>query len=360
MRAFLDLLGSLASIADLEKLAPLLAPGELEALRTEGFLQPTGSDRFDEVSVPDVIRTVRALWGAGAGGIRTRSIMSHAPMTLGCLEIDAEPVDLVLVTGDAYSLEAAAKRRERSIVLVPTDHALTPELRLRHGSRALVAFVALSEALGVRGGRVCRIDLPVPMPSPLRARTFAPPTAHPPASPRSSLARAPLFEGVTDWGQLTFIKLDNRHILVRFRRRSLTLTAQDLGLLGTRSRQPRVLLEMLMAFCENDGCLKGWRFGRRRRPSRRSAGCASSCARPSASTAIPSTISSAASAGRRASRWATAWRRPSARCPPARARCSRVRASSVGGDGDVVRNSAPRRPMGGHETTVAPVICQPV
>jgi len=125
MRAFLELLGSQRSIADLEKLAPLLAPGELEALRVEGFLQPTGSDRFDEISVPDVIRTVRALWGAGAGGIRTRSIMTHAPMTLGCLEIDAEPVDLVLVTGDAYSLEAAAKRRERSIVLVPTDHALT-------------------------------------------------------------------------------------------------------------------------------------------------------------------------------------------------------------------------------------------
>ena len=261
MRAFLDLLGSQRSIADIETLAPLLAPGELEALRTEGFLQPTGSDRFDEISVPDVIRTVRALWGAGAGGIRTRSIMSHAPMTLGCLELDAEPVDLVLVTGDSYSLEAAAKRRERSIVLVPTDRALTPELRLRHGSRALVAFVVLSEALGAHGGRVCRIDLPAPMPSPLRARTFAPPLAHAPPPPPSALSHALLFEGVTDWGQLTFIKLDNRHILVRLRRRSLTLTAQDLDLVGKRSRQPRKLFEALMAFCENDGCFKGWRFG---------------------------------------------------------------------------------------------------
>src|SRR5580700_6232516 len=116
MRAFLELLAGDGSVADLDHLATQLAPGELDALRAEGFLQPTGSKRFEEVSVPDVIRALRALWGAGSGGMRTRATMSHAPMHLGWFEIDDEPCELVLVNGDAHSLAAAARRRERALV----------------------------------------------------------------------------------------------------------------------------------------------------------------------------------------------------------------------------------------------------
>jgi hypothetical protein len=99
------------------------------------------------------------------------------------------------------------------------------------------------------------------MPAPLPPRAIAPAEQPTRSSARSARSGAPLFDGVAAWEELTFLKLDNRTILVRFGRRSLRLTAQDLGLAGERSRQPRVLFEMLMAFCENDGWLKTRRFG---------------------------------------------------------------------------------------------------
>jgi hypothetical protein len=248
MHAFLELLADRQSLADLAKLAPKLARGELDALRAEGFLQPTGSRGIEEVSLPDVIRALRALWAAGSGGIRTRSAMSHAPMQLGWFEIDDEPCELVLVAGDAHSLAAAARQRGRALVLVPTDRAMTAELRRRHGSRARVRFVVLSECLAVHGGRVCRVDLPVPMPAPVRARAHA-------------SAPVAIFEGATAWEQIMLVKLDNHTLLGRFERRSRRLTAHDLGLVGLRSRKHRPPFEMLMAFCENDGWLKTRRFG---------------------------------------------------------------------------------------------------
>ncbi|HEX8793615.1 MAG TPA: hypothetical protein VF765_21880 [Polyangiaceae bacterium] len=264
MRAFLEMLGSGESLADLEQLAPRLAPGEIHALRAEGFLQPTGTARFEELSIPDVIRTLRALWGAGSGGVRTAAKMSHAPMHLGWFEIDDEPCELVLVADDAHAIAAAARRRERALVLVTTDRAMTPELRRRHGSRARVRFVVLSECLGARDGRICRVDLPVPMASPLPPRAHALPAAAPHSpSARSAQRGAPIFEGAVAWEPLVFMKLDNHRILVRFERRSRVLTAHDLDLARKGSREHRVLFEMLMAFCENDGCLKTRRFGGR-------------------------------------------------------------------------------------------------
>jgi len=262
MRAFLEMLGNGQSLADLEQLAPRLAPGELDALRAEGFLQPTGTARFEELSIPDVIRAMRALWGAASGGLRTAATMSHAPMPLGWFEIDDEPCELVLVADDAHAIEAAARRRARALVLVPTDRAVPPELRARHGSRARVRIVVLSECLGARGGRVCRVDLPVPMASPLPPRAHPSPVAagHSPGA-RSTQRRAPIFEGATAWEQLAFFGLDNHTILVHFERRSRRLTAHDLGLAGKVSRRQCVPFEMLMAFCENDGCLKTRRFG---------------------------------------------------------------------------------------------------
>jgi len=261
MRAFLEMVGNGESLADLEQLAPKLAPGELDALRAESFLQPTGTARFEELSIPDVKRTLRALWGAGSGGIRTSATMSHAPMHLGWFEIDDEPCELVLVADDAHAIAAAARRRERALVLVPTDRAMTPELRRRHGSRARVRFVVLCECLAARGGRICRVDLPVPMAPPLPPRAYALPAAGGSPGARSAQRRAPIFERATAWEPLVFFKLDNHMILVRFERRSRRLTAHDLGLVGKVSRRHCVPFEMLMAFCENDGCLKTRRFG---------------------------------------------------------------------------------------------------
>ncbi len=260
MRAFLELLAGGGSVADLDHLAKHLAPGELDALRAEGFLQPTGSKRFEEVSVPDVIRALRALWGAGSGGLRTRATMSHAPMLLGWFELDDEPCELVLVVGDAHSLAAAARRRERALVLVPTDGAVTPALRQRHGSRARVRFVVLSECLGVHGGRICRVDLPVPIPPPLPARGHGS-SAQPATASRSARSRAPLLEGSPTWPELTILELDSQTILVRSGRRSLRVTAEDLGLAGKVSRRPMVAFTMLLAFCDGGGRLKSRRFG---------------------------------------------------------------------------------------------------
>jgi hypothetical protein len=260
MRAFLEHLESGVTSVDVEAIAARLAPGEIDALRAAGFLQPTGSARWEELSVPDVIRTLRALWGAGSGGHHTRATLSHAPMTLGWFEIDDEPCALVLVRGDAPSIEQAARRRERSLVLVPTDRALSSEMRRRHGSRARVAFAVLFECLGVRDGRICRVDLPVPMASPLPVRATASASAQA-KGPRSSASQQPIFPGVTAWEQITMLDLDHCTLLVRFRQRERHVTARDLGLAYGSSNKPLRPFDMLHAFCANEGCFKSWRFG---------------------------------------------------------------------------------------------------
>jgi hypothetical protein len=257
MRAFLEHLESRVTSVDVDAFAAKLAPGELDALRAAGFLQPTGSPRWEEASIPDVIRTLRALWGAGSAGHYTRATMSHAPMTLGWFEIDAEPCALVLVPGDAPSIEQAARRRERSLVLIPTDRALTPEMRRRHGSRARVAFAVLSECIAVRGGRICRIDLPVPMPSPLPLR--APATAL--ASGKGRGSPGALFAGVTAWEQLTLLDMHDDTILARYRQQERRLTPRDLGLAYGSNGAPLIPFKMLRAFCDGEGCFKSWRFG---------------------------------------------------------------------------------------------------
>ena len=257
MRAFLEHLESRVTSVDVDVIAARLAPGELDALRAAGFLQPTGSPRWEEASIPDVIRTLRALWGAGSAGHYTRATMSHAPMTLGWFEIDDEPCALVLVPGDAPSIEQAARRKERSLVLIPTERALTREMRRRHGSRARVAFVVLSEYLAVRGGRICRIDLPVPMPSPLPLRV--PATAL--AAGKGRASRGGIFVGVTAWEQLTLLDMHDDTILARYRQQERRLTPRDLGLGYGSKGAPLVPFKMLRAFCDNEGCFKSWSFG---------------------------------------------------------------------------------------------------
>jgi hypothetical protein len=260
MRAFLEHLESRVTSFDVETLAERLAPGELDALRAAGFLQPTGSARWEEVSLPDVIRTLRALWGAGSAGHRTRATMSYAPMTLGWFEIDDEPCALVLVPGDAPSIEQAARRSERSLVLIPTERALSREMRRRHGSRARVAFAVLSECIAVRGGRICRVDLPVPMPSPLPLRATASASARTKGA-GSAPSHGPVFPGLTAWEQLTLLDLDHRTIQARYRERQRFLDARDLGLAHGGSDKPQKPFDLLHAFCANEGVFKSWRFG---------------------------------------------------------------------------------------------------
>ena len=257
MRAFLEHLESHVTSVDVEAIAPRLAPGELDALRAAGFLQPTGSPRWEEASIPDVIRTLRALWGAGSAGHRTRATMSFGPMTLGWFEIDDEPCALVLVPGDAPSIEQAARRRERSLVLIPTERALSREMRRSHGTRARVAFAVLSECLAVRGGRICRVDLPVPMPSPLPLRALASTLA----SGKGRGSHGPIFVGVLAWEELTLLDMHDDTILARYRQQERLLTPRDLGLAYGSKGAPLIPFKMLRAFCDNEGCFKSWRFG---------------------------------------------------------------------------------------------------
>jgi len=123
----------------------------------------------------------------------------------------------------------------------------------RHGSRALVAFVVLSECLAVQRGRICRIDLPMPMPSPLPLRAVGP--------RKSPLPSRPVFDGVHAWEELTVLFLDHRTILVRFRQRERRVTARDLGLATGSSDKPLKPFDLLLAFLTNDGRFKSWRFG---------------------------------------------------------------------------------------------------
>jgi len=112
----------------------------------------------------------------------------------------------------------------------------------------------------VRGGRICRIDLPVPMPSPLPLRA----PASTPASSTGGGSQGPIFPGVTAWEELTLLDIDDRTILVRFRQRERRVTARDLGLAFVSSGNPLIPFDLLHAFCASGGRFKSWRFGNAR------------------------------------------------------------------------------------------------
>jgi hypothetical protein len=273
MRAFFDLVEANRielPEAELARLEPAL----LLALRRAGIVRDGDPGRV-EVSLPDLGRTLRTLYGALSRGLTLPSTVDERPVLLGWTGEGATQREIVLVAQPARALAWALRRPWRCLVLLPTARELTVDVRERHARGALVEVEALEEVLVVRGGRLLRKEAP-------RTRSKAASvSSEGSATPRVRRAAAtvqgasalgesavPTVEtgkaflaGAQRWNQVRLCLVSSALLRVDLPGRSVRCTAADMGMVSARSRKPTVVWEALVAICEDHGYFKTTRFG---------------------------------------------------------------------------------------------------
>jgi len=254
VRAFLEFVEARQVRLRAEQLAHLDA-GLLRALRRSGVVRDEDPGMV-EISVPDLFRALRALYGLRAGGVPVPAKLGPRPMLVGWMGQHADEREVLLVLDPSTGLRLALRRRRRALVLVPTARALTAEMRARHPPGAVVVVEALEETLKAKAGSLVRSGARAPAvvrDRVRRARDATPKTGSRP--PRARLA------GATRWNQIRICLINGRLVRVDLPGRSVRCTPQDLGMAHLKSTEPTRTWEAFVELCEGNGYFKTRRFG---------------------------------------------------------------------------------------------------
>ena len=247
MRAFMDLLDARAPIVAVGRAEWKRAPELLDAFRRAGILRPTGQDGIEEVSVPDVVRVLRVLYGAQGRGLRILAQIDLQPMVLGYVPDPGGERELVLAVGGERGVSSVTSRGRRTLALVPTARGLRAELRKRHGPGAHVTIEVLEETLSVRDGRLARSA-----------------SCAPDAPDHAPAASGVLFPGASSWNDVRIGNVDASTIHVAWAGRRRYVTFVDIGWASKGRRRPKQQWDVLQHICDNDGIFKSRRFGNAR------------------------------------------------------------------------------------------------
>jgi hypothetical protein len=231
----------------------------------------------EELSVPDLLRAVRALYGVDGRGLSLPSTLDASPVMLGWQETARGEREVRLAVQKDFSLRAALSGRRRGLVLVPTARAVTGEWRARHNAGAFIELDVLEESLIVRDGRLARRGLDAHAPDapvvPEDARSGPAPraNAHPQNEarladppPRMAVTRAPQAQsilGAKKWTDVRISLVDPLTVRIDVPGRSCRRTHIDLGMAHARTREPTRVWELLVAMCEGSGSFRWKQFG---------------------------------------------------------------------------------------------------
>jgi hypothetical protein len=264
MRGFWDLVARGVALVRSAELAALLEPEELAALRAERVIQPSSPpgtpkhEAFEEISIPDLVRLARRLFGADPRGLTTPGAFTAQPQNLGWCGKGADERELVLVARGSLARSTAIHSRRRSLLLVITGQALTDAERKRHAPGAFLEVHALDEVLRVSDGRIVLAGSAPPD----RDGATAAPRAEADKKSKSSAPVLPV-PGVKFWNLVAIYLLNERTVHIDCGGRSYRRTYIDLGLAhGSRRVRTRVW-ELFVALLEGHGYLKTARFGSR-------------------------------------------------------------------------------------------------
>ncbi|HEY3818642.1 MAG TPA: hypothetical protein VGL81_15825 [Polyangiaceae bacterium] len=262
MRAVLERFDAGQTIALQSELQAALAPGEMEALRAAGIVRDTGSADVVELSLADLVRALRDLYGAEGRGIVAWSTLQPTPMAVGVATDAAGPRDVVLVSGARHGFEIVAMRPRRTLVLTFIADDLTSRRRAQHPASATVAIEVLEESLVVRrnrlalrGARPAAVAATVPEADPGEA----PAPAQAPARTRGG--SPPRFPGAATWAQVRIEAQDWHTVRIEHGPHVSRATAVDLRMAHAVTRKPTVLWAALQAICDGHGTFRGRRFG---------------------------------------------------------------------------------------------------
>ena len=256
MRALFDLFEKRASVAYLGDLSPPLTDEELEAWRRAGVLRPTERVDMDEISYPDLARTLRALWRVQGRGLPVPGSLGMAPDAIGWVVDGGGDRSVIIVADQKYGLRNASLRTKPTLALFPTARSLTPEMRARHSAGATVVFEVLEESITVRGGRLTRAGLRAPDAAELPA-----PTSSRAARARDPEPRGVRYPGAKKWGDIGIYVVNEHLLLIVVARRRWRVSPFDCGMAMEVGRAPKVTWELLHAVCDGNGTFMGRRFG---------------------------------------------------------------------------------------------------
>jgi hypothetical protein len=246
-----------ASRAELEA---ALSPGDLAALRSAAIVRDTEDPETVELSLSDLIRALRVLYGAEGRGIASWSTIQPTPMAVGIATDEQGPRDVALVSGAQHGFEAIAMRHGRTLALTFTADHLTRARRHACCPGARVEIEVLEETLFADEGRLARRATPVPVhvPTPV----IVPPPALPlPPTPDPVLASGPRYPGATSWSEVRITAESWDIVRVQHGPNISRATAVDLDMARAGSRKPTVLWHALHIVCGGHGTFRSRTLG---------------------------------------------------------------------------------------------------
>ena len=209
------------------------------------------------VSVPDLARLMRELFGVTEGG-RSRSGSGGELVLLGEQpRDDGTARDVVLVVRprpDGFDewLDGRTRGVRGTLVLLPTARALSVEAASRHGPGAHVEVDTLCDVVSVRDGALALAPR-------LRAvRPVVVEEAAPAVAPAGAPRRLPKAKR---WEDVRITLVDGETVSVEIAGKFQRLTYIDMGLVGRSNRKATKAWALLVACCEGKGTFRWKVFG---------------------------------------------------------------------------------------------------
>ena len=263
MRAFFEAVEAGLPLVRHAEIAAALDPEHYAALRRAGILRLEPGSEHEELSIGDLVRALRVLYGVEARGLSTPGMFVHLPLLLGwAREADGDR-EVFLLHYPVASLLVQTFRTRKTLLLLPTARILTPNLRAKHPPSSFIGIEVLEETLAIRDGRLARAHARAPSAPDLSSFAPVPPPAPaPPPTLAPAPAPAPLpIRGASRWNEIHISLIDPTTVRIDLPGASLRRTHVDLGMAHPRNRQPTRVWELLVELCDGHGIFHGRRFG---------------------------------------------------------------------------------------------------
>ncbi|HEY8090216.1 MAG TPA: hypothetical protein VIF09_20285, partial [Polyangiaceae bacterium] len=145
-------------------LAASFSADDLSRLRGAGLLRDEGRTGFEEVSLADLGRALRTIYGAQGRGLTLPAMFDSQPKALGWAPHGDGEREISLWIGPKIPWFLLPHMGRPCLVLLPTGKHVTPAMREQYGPDAPTEIEILEETVRWDGGRLARGSVSAPPP----------------------------------------------------------------------------------------------------------------------------------------------------------------------------------------------------